>query len=27
MPPELVEQLLAWNSRYDEDKIPIDGPR
>lgn len=24
--PELAERVLLWNSQYEEDRIPVDGP-
>lgn len=26
LPHELVERVRSWNSRYEEDKLPIDSP-
>ena len=26
LPTDLAERLRAWNAKYDEDKIPVDGP-
>jgi hypothetical protein len=26
IPPELAERVRLWNSLYEEDKIPLDGP-
>jgi hypothetical protein len=26
LPPELVDRLMAWNARYGDERLPVEGP-